>query len=82
MTSREFSEWRALYRMEPFGQFRDDFRTGILCSTLLGMFGTKADPMEFMPLFREEQKPTTPQDETKAMLAAMGAVKRGDTSKT
>lgn len=52
MTSAEFQEWRAYYQIEPFGDLRADFRSGILCSIvsnlMLGKDDEPATPMDFV----------------------------------
>ena len=52
MSSRELTEWRAYYDLEPFGDCREDFRTGILASLIANMFRGKGDkvtaPLDFM----------------------------------
>lgn len=37
ISSREFSEWMAYYRLEPRGESRDDDRIALLTSTLVNM---------------------------------------------
>jgi len=55
VSSRELTEWRALYRLEPFGTVRDDWRTGQLCSVLANLQRDPKKrpqpwtPAEFMP---------------------------------
>ena len=56
MTSREFSEWQAYARINPFGEWRADIRSAIVASTTYNMLrGPKAEskaPKDFMPDFR------------------------------
>ena len=59
MTSRELSEWIAYDNVDPFGEVRDDLRTGIECATLAQINGTKnAKPKDFMPDFRPREQQT------------------------
>ena len=48
---RLFLEWVAYFHVEPFGEERDDLRTGILASTMANVMSTKGKsvPMDFMP---------------------------------
>lgn len=52
ISSRELSEWQAYYRLEPFGEERDDFRAGTISSTIANVF---ADP-------KKRKKPFTPEE--------------------
>jgi hypothetical protein len=61
MSSREFAEWQAYDRIDPFGEERGDLRNAILCQFIDGKLRTKGQPPpldDFMPKFdkpREEQ---------------------------
>lgn len=52
MTARELAEWRAYYDLEPFGDMRADYRTGLLASMIANIFRRKGDkpllPTDFM----------------------------------
>ncbi len=41
MSSREFAEWMAYYRLEPFGDERADLRAGTIAAPLLNMWAAK-----------------------------------------
>lgn len=60
MSSYEFSEWLALYGMEPFGDSRADFRSALICSVLANIntpSGKKRPKIaDFMPSFEEKPK--------------------------
>lgn len=64
MTARELAEWRAFYDLEPFGDLRNDFRTGILASIISNMFREKRDkpltPVDFM--IHQDAKPNRSSD--------------------
>jgi len=45
MGAREFSEWQALYQLDPFGDVRSDFQAGQVASTVVNLFREKDDPM-------------------------------------
>lgn len=52
MSARELAEWRVYYDLEPFGDCRADYNTGLLASMLANMFRDKgkkvAQPIDFM----------------------------------
>lgn len=63
MSSREFSEWMAFYRLEPFGSEIELFGHGITASTVYNVNRGKnkkaLDPSDFVPNFEEEARPKT-----------------------
>ena len=60
MGSDELTEWMAYYQLEPFGDYRADYRSGVVASTFANAHRTKdANPFrpeDFMP-FLEKKKP-------------------------
>lgn len=62
VSSLELAEWMAFYRLEPFGEERDDLRTGIVASTVAETArDTKRRrrpyrPKDFMPQFDRMQQ--------------------------
>lgn len=63
MTSRELTDWRAYYHLEPFGEERADLRSGIVASTIANVNRGKdvkpfspADFMLFKPKKEEEDQ--------------------------
>lgn len=61
ISALEFAEWMAYYRIEPFGEDRDDLRHGILCAVIAGLFapkGKEPKPEDFIPRFDDEAKDT------------------------
>lgn len=52
ISSRELAEWMAYYRIEPWGEERDDLRAGIVASTVAN---TARDP-------RKRPRPFRPRD--------------------
>ncbi len=66
--SRELTEWRAYYSLEPFGEERADLRAGIIAATIANIYrdkNTKAyKPVDFIPQF---DKPK--QQDWQSMLA-------------
>lgn len=69
--SREFAEWLAFYRIDPFGEQRADLRNGILAALVANAMRRSgqqpAKPEDFMP-FREVRKRTP--EEAALMLKA------------
>lgn len=61
MSAREFSEWMAYDRLEPFGEVRADLRAGIIASTIAAVNTPKGRrrprPSDFMPEF-DKRRPT------------------------
>lgn len=77
ISSRELTEWRAYYGLEPFGEDRADLRAGIVASTMANVFrksGTKPyKAQDFMPRFEKTQQDWREQLEVvKAINATMG----------
>jgi hypothetical protein len=62
MDSKELSEWIAFDQCEPIGEWRGDYRTGMLCAMTANMHrkpGGKAfDAKDFMPFLPHEEKPS------------------------
>jgi len=58
--SDELTEWMAYYQLEPFGDYRADYRSGVVASTFANAHRAKdANPFrpeDFMP-FLEKKKP-------------------------
>lgn len=61
ISSREFSEWMAYDRVEPFGDERADLRIGVLSSLTANIHRDKKkrseaySPLDFMPVVRRNQ---------------------------
>jgi len=53
ISSHELTEWMAFYSIEPFGDQRDDLRTGIITSTIANVNRSSKQkpftPVDFMP---------------------------------
>lgn len=48
ITSAELTELDALWQIDPWGEERDDLRTGLICSTVAGSVGVTRKPSDFM----------------------------------
>ena len=58
MGSDEFSEWLAFYQLEPFGDYRADYRSGVVASTFANAHRVKDAspfrPEDFMPVMEKQ----------------------------
>jgi hypothetical protein len=60
LTARQWAEWKAYYDAEPWGELREDFRAGQICTTVANYAGKvrsdqvpAANPADFMPALAE-----------------------------
>lgn len=55
--SDELTEWMAFYQLEPFGDFRADFRSGVMAATFANAHRSKDakafTPEDFMPFMTD-----------------------------
>jgi hypothetical protein len=78
ITSKQLTEWMAFYQIEPFGEERDDLRSGIVASVIANVNRGKNrkpfKPEEFMP-YRERP------NQAKMLRASLGhlVVKKNST---
>ena len=57
MPATELAEWARFYNVHPFGEFRADFRAGIIAAAVAASAGNRnAKPLDFMPLVTAETK--------------------------
>lgn len=64
--SREFAEWVAYYKIDPFGNKRGDMQAGIIAASNVNLWSKgKVSPADFMPEFETR---TMTLDEFKAAL--------------
>lgn len=74
--------WFAYYQIEPWGEERADLRIGVLDSIVLGAFGQKAKPSDFVFSGAERAKapPRKSEAEMEALLSTISkftnAIKR------
>jgi len=68
--SAEFAEWIAYHRIDPFGEFRDDYRFAMLCDVICKMQGTKnkTKAEDFLLDFEPKEKKSQSVDEMKNAL--------------
>ena len=72
MSSKELTGWIAYFELEPFGYEMDNYRTGVIASTVANSAGRKKPlvPSDFF-LTKEKIKPDSPnQLETKLKTLA------------
>lgn len=84
MTIEQLGEWHSYYLLEPFGEERDDLRSGIIASTIANVNRDSKrrsrpyQPSDFMPDYEKQatRKPLTSVEEweeVKAMARALRA---------
>ncbi len=76
MTVEEFHTWYILEKLEPFGEYGEWMRTGVLASTMANIHRGKDQsafaPLDFMPeAFRPPKKVETPQTMKEKWMAIM-----------
>ena len=83
MSSREFAEWVAYSRIEPFGERRADLRSATVAQVMYNMWRGSSDPAktaaDFMPDFERAkgaQQQTVEQMQANLMRALGGLLKR------
>jgi hypothetical protein len=73
LSSAEWAEWLALYRLEGWGEVQADYRTGLIVSTLANVHrarGTKAfQPQDWFASLRPPPPPAAPDDAPPAFQA-------------
>lgn len=72
ITSREFVEWMAFYRLEPWGEWRGDYQAGMVCSTVANIVRKKGSgrykPSDFIPKFGESARKQQSAEHMKQLL--------------
>lgn len=77
ISSRQFAEWMAYSRLEPWDEERADLRSGIVAATIAnanrGKSGKAFTPQQFMPQYEEEtEEDAQARLVTQAMMAFGG----------
>jgi hypothetical protein len=79
ISSRQIAEWMAFQQVSPFGEEREDLRTGILASTIYNMAGKVSKgvkrPIDFMPKFKDEPKRQTGKEMLNVLKSMAGRKK-------
>lgn len=76
MSSMEFTYWAEFYALEPFGFDAENWRMGMVCSTVANAAGPKKGGKawrveDFVPARKAEPKRSQSIDEMRRMVAAM-----------
>lgn len=79
MTIEEFQMWVTLNQLEPFGEYGEWLRTGLICSTLANIHRGKDQPLftpqNFMPeAFAPKKKPQSMKERWMAVMEAQNAI--------
>ena len=78
MGSDELSEWMAFYQLEPFGDYRADYRSGVVASTFANAHRAKDAspfrPEDFMPFLEKSPSKPSMQGETQLNVARFKAM--------
>lgn len=76
--SDELTEWMAFYQLEPFGDFRADFRSGLLAATIANANRTKDakafTPEDFMPFIVNHMDKQITTDDAKLNIVRFKAM--------
>lgn len=73
MSSKEFGDWIEFYGLEPFGDWRADHRTALLCAVLNHLQGNTNAKIENFMLF--DEKAEKPREQTpEEMLAVIKTI--------
>lgn len=78
MTVEEFQKWLMLEQLEPFGEYGEWLRTGLVAATMANINRGKNQaaftPQDFMPeAFHPRKKPETPETMKSKWIAIMHA---------
>jgi len=74
MPSSELTEWMSYYKLEPFGQERDNWHSAQIASILANVNRRKNAPAVPVDDFMYRDRTTRKQSETKGFLAGMMAL--------
>ena len=72
MSSREFADWMAFFRLEPFGYDVENWRTGMICALLANLLGSgkkRYTAKDFMPTEKREMTPMEQVQKFRAMTS-------------
>lgn len=75
MSRRQFLEWEAFYRIDPWDGERDDLLAGKICSAVAASVGVDSPPKDHMPdwLSEEERRTLPTKAEHEAQMDAVFA---------
>lgn len=85
MDSAELTEWQAFERLDgPLGPWRDDYRSGVIASTIANQYVTDKNkaltPQDFIPKWDPEasESEESKQGRWKALLSMFGAKRESE----
>ena len=70
ISSSEFTEWLAFWRLEPWGCGVDDARAGMIASVTASCHGARCRPSDFIP----DREPAEPQTEDQILALVRACV--------
>ena len=88
MSSRELTEWMAFFSLEPWGTEVEDWRAGLIASTVANGYRDPKrrrkpyEPKDFMPRYEASQKTEEQSWEEQARILEMWARLLGNSSDT
>lgn len=71
MPSSEFTEWKAYYRLEPFGPERDNLHSGMIASILANVYRKKGAKAFTTDDFMYRDRGTRGEVETRGFLSGL-----------
>lgn len=79
--SRELTEWRVYYGMNPWGPEREDLRAGTIASVMANCHSTEKtfQPSDFMPEFGAAQREPQSDEQLRDMAIRINAMMGGET---
>jgi hypothetical protein len=81
LNSKQLREWEIVYSLEPFGEYTEYLRTGIVASTLINLQlkkdSKKVSPFDFIPevYTGEKSKEKQSVEDMKELLSSMSSEK-------
>ncbi|MHA1809372.1 MAG: phage tail assembly protein T [Candidatus Heimdallarchaeaceae archaeon] len=75
MSSSELTYWHEVYKQDPFGEWRDDVRTGIISSTIATVMSGKKHKIEDFIVKFEDAKKQSPDEMKTILMGALGIKK-------
>lgn len=94
LTAKQISEWEAFNRLEPIGEWRQDYRMAFIASIMINiaraMSGAKGvkmtTPADYMPVwYTDPNEPDEPMQQSledmKKVLLELGSIKFGERTK-
>lgn len=80
MSSSELEGWIEYYRLEPFGQWRDNYHSAQIAHLIYNLNRGKSPALEFSEFFYRDQETAAKIRDQRALAALVGISKNGDES--